>query len=105
SVYWISFDRRGATLPLMTTDRVILRRWRESDREPFARLNADARVMEFMPDILSEQESNLLADRIEAHFPNSTVSAYIRRSFARTGTLLDSLVSACHVQARGYYGR
>jgi RimJ/RimL family protein N-acetyltransferase len=52
----------------MTTERLILRRWRQSDREPFARLNADARVMEFMPGILSEEESNSVAERIETHF-------------------------------------
>ena len=52
----------------MTTERLLLRRWQQSDRELFARLNADARVMEFMPGILSEQESNSVADRIEAHF-------------------------------------
>ena len=61
---------------LMTTDRLILRRWRESDREPFARLNADARVMEFMPGILSVQESNMLADRIEAHFQQHGFGLY-----------------------------
>lgn len=60
----------------MTTDRLILRRWRESDREPFARLNADARVMEFMPGILSVQESNMLADRIEAHFQQHGFGLY-----------------------------
>ena len=47
---------------------MILRRWRESDREPFARLNADVRVMEYMPHVLSREESDALADRIEAHF-------------------------------------
>lgn len=60
----------------MTTDRLILRRWRESDREPFARLNADARVMEFLPGILSVQESNMLADRIEAHFQQHGFGLY-----------------------------
>lgn len=60
----------------MTTDRLILRRWRESDREPFARFNADARVMEFLPGILSVQESNMLADRIEAHFQQHGFGLY-----------------------------
>lgn len=31
--------------PIPTTDRLIFRRWRDSDREPFARMNADPRVM------------------------------------------------------------
>jgi RimJ/RimL family protein N-acetyltransferase len=50
------------------TERLILRHWRESDREPFARLNADPRVMEFMPGVLTEPESGALAGRIEQHF-------------------------------------
>ena len=53
---------------VVTTERLILRHWRESDREPFARLNADPRVMEFMPHVLLKQESDALADRIETHF-------------------------------------
>jgi RimJ/RimL family protein N-acetyltransferase len=52
----------------LMTDRLILRHWRDSDREPFAQLNADPRVMEFMPHVLSREESDSLADRIEAHF-------------------------------------
>jgi len=31
--------------PAISTERLILRRRRESDREPFARLNADREVM------------------------------------------------------------
>lgn len=55
---------------ICTTERLILRRWRHEDREPFARLNADPRVMEFMPSVLSREESDQFADRIEAHFGN-----------------------------------
>lgn len=53
---------------LATTERLILRRWRLSDRVPFSRLNADPRAMEFMPGVLSRAKSDRLADRIEAHF-------------------------------------
>ena len=38
---------------VVSTERLVLRHWRDEDREPFARLNADARVMEFMPGRLS----------------------------------------------------
>jgi RimJ/RimL family protein N-acetyltransferase len=48
--------------------RLRLRRWRLSDREPFAALNADPRVMEHLPAILRREESDALALRIEAHF-------------------------------------
>ena len=52
----------------ITTQRLILRRWREEDREPFARLNCDPAVMEFMPALLTRAESDAMVDRIEAHF-------------------------------------
>jgi RimJ/RimL family protein N-acetyltransferase len=52
----------------MRTDRLLLRRWAPADREPFASLNADARVMEHFPAILSRDESDTLAEQIEAHF-------------------------------------
>jgi RimJ/RimL family protein N-acetyltransferase len=52
----------------LRTERLLLRRWRPEDRDPFARLNADARVVEFLTHALSRQESDALADRIESHF-------------------------------------
>lgn len=51
-----------------TTERLLLRRWRESDRSPFRALNADARVMEFLPAILRPEESDRLMENIERHF-------------------------------------
>ncbi|HXZ12505.1 MAG TPA: GNAT family N-acetyltransferase [Candidatus Sulfotelmatobacter sp.] len=52
----------------ISTERLLLREWREADRQAFAAINADARVMEFMPAPLTRAESDALADRIEAHF-------------------------------------
>jgi RimJ/RimL family protein N-acetyltransferase len=49
------------------TGRLILRKWRNSDRQPFARMNCDPLVMEHFPALLSRQESNALVDRAEAH--------------------------------------
>jgi ribosomal-protein-alanine N-acetyltransferase len=51
----------------LNTERLILRDWRAADRHPFAQMNADPRVMEFMPATLSSSESDSLADRIEHH--------------------------------------
>jgi RimJ/RimL family protein N-acetyltransferase len=48
------------------TGRLRLRAWRDSDREPFAVLNADPRVMEHFPSTLSREQSDALADHIEA---------------------------------------
>ena len=52
----------------LRTERAILRRWTAADRAPFAALNGDPRVMEHFPAPLSADESNALADQIEAHF-------------------------------------
>lgn len=52
----------------LRTARLLLRRWLPSDREPFAALNADPRVMERFPALLSPEESDALSARIEAHF-------------------------------------
>ena len=52
----------------LRTDRLLLRRWREADREPFAAMNADPVVMEHFPSPLSREQSDALVDRIEAHF-------------------------------------
>src|SRR5215469_1365749 len=54
--------------PILTTHRLILRPWRESDREPFARMNADPRVMEFLATRPSREESDAMVDRIGTHF-------------------------------------
>jgi len=45
------------------TVRLILRSWRESDRPPFAKMNADSAVMEFFPSPLSREESDALVSR------------------------------------------
>jgi RimJ/RimL family protein N-acetyltransferase len=57
-------------LPIMQlrTARLVLRRWRESDRAPFAALNADTEVMEHFPAPMTRADSDLAVDRIEAHF-------------------------------------
>lgn len=52
----------------LRTERLCLRRWRAEDRAPFGKLNSDPRVMEFFPGALSPQESDALAERVEAHF-------------------------------------
>jgi RimJ/RimL family protein N-acetyltransferase len=50
------------------TERLLLRRWRESDRLPFQKMNADPRVMEFMPEPLEPAASDALMARAEEHF-------------------------------------
>ena len=55
-----------ATPHELRTPRLLLRHWRPADRAPFAALNADPRVMEYFPSVLSREESDRLAARIEA---------------------------------------
>ncbi|MEM1399417.1 MAG: GNAT family N-acetyltransferase [Pseudomonadota bacterium] len=52
----------------LETERLILRHWRDSDREPFAALNADARVMEHFPSVKSRAESDGQVTRFAKHF-------------------------------------
>jgi RimJ/RimL family protein N-acetyltransferase len=47
----------------MLTERLLLRAWQESDRAPFAALNADPAVMEHFPAPLTRSESDALIDR------------------------------------------
>lgn len=50
--------------PELRTRRLLLRPWRESDRETFAALNSDPIVMEHFPSTLTREESDLLVDRV-----------------------------------------
>ena len=61
---------------MIATERLLLRNWERRDREPFARLNFDARVMEFLPARLSRAESDFMVDRIESHFGKYGLGLY-----------------------------
>jgi RimJ/RimL family protein N-acetyltransferase len=50
---------------VLTTARLELRPWRDSDREPFAALNADPEVMRFMPERLERAASDALLDAVQ----------------------------------------
>ena len=49
----------------LRTDRLILRRWRPEDVEPFAALNADPRVMEYYPATLTRSQTEAMIAEIE----------------------------------------
>jgi RimJ/RimL family protein N-acetyltransferase len=48
----------------LTTDRLLLRQWKDSDYEPFAALNADPAVMEHFPAPMTTEASDGFVDRI-----------------------------------------
>jgi RimJ/RimL family protein N-acetyltransferase len=54
--------------PELRTERLLLRRWRASDRELFARINADPVVMEFFTDLQSREVSDEMIDWFEQEF-------------------------------------
>ena len=56
-----AFDR-------METSRLVMRRWIDDDRAPFAAMNADPEVMRYFPTSLDRAESDALVDRIEEQF-------------------------------------
>jgi RimJ/RimL family protein N-acetyltransferase len=52
----------------LETPRLRLRAWREEDKEPFARMNADPQVMEFFPSVMDRAASDAFVERIRSHF-------------------------------------
>ncbi len=53
---------------LLRTPRLVLRRWREDDRVPFAAMNADPEVVKYLRRPLDRHASDAFIDRIEKGF-------------------------------------
>jgi RimJ/RimL family protein N-acetyltransferase len=52
---------------MIRTPRLLLRQWGAKDREPFAAMGRDPAVMEHFPALLTREESDAAADRVEAY--------------------------------------
>jgi RimJ/RimL family protein N-acetyltransferase len=50
---------------MIETERLILRPWREADREPFAAMNGDPRVGDWLGGAIDRAASDVLMDRIQ----------------------------------------
>lgn len=53
---------------IFESKRLGFRLWSEDDKLPFAKMNSNIEVMEFMPKLLSFDESNEFISRIKNHF-------------------------------------
>jgi hypothetical protein len=58
----------GARFDTIRTERLVMRRWREADREPYAALNADPVVMRYFPATYDRTASDGHVDRMEKLF-------------------------------------
>jgi RimJ/RimL family protein N-acetyltransferase len=52
----------------LSTDRLVLRRWRDTDRDAFHALNVDPEVMATIGPLMSRVESDAFMNRIEMRF-------------------------------------
>ncbi len=62
---------------ILTTDRLRLRHWKDSDIEPFAAMNMDKKVMRFFPKTLSYSETLYFIDRIKLHFEKYNFGLFV----------------------------
>ena len=53
---------------MITTERLVLRRWKPEDFEPFCAMNADEEVMRHFPSTLTPAQTAAGLKRVEAHF-------------------------------------
>ena len=58
----------GCGMGELRTERLLLRRWRESDLEPWAAMNADPEVREYLGDVLTREQSDASVAAFQAEF-------------------------------------
>ncbi len=56
------------SVPNLRTERLLLRRWRETDRDAFHALNSDAAVMATIGPVMSRAESDAFMNRLQERF-------------------------------------
>ena len=86
---------------MLQTPRLLLRSWQESDREPFQRINADPRVMEFFAAPLSPAESDRMIDRVQAHIAQHRFGFFAAELRATGGFI--GFVGMAHVPFEAHF--
>ena len=66
----------ASPVPRLETERLLLREFLDRDREPFAALNADPRVMEHFPHRLTREESDAFVDRMVVRWAEDGVGLW-----------------------------
>lgn len=102
----------------LTTARLLLRQWRESDLDPFAAMSADPEVMRFIGGTTTRQEASAAIERFRTHWREHGFglwAAEIRESGEFAGfiglavpTFLPEVLPAVEVGwrlARAHWGR
>jgi RimJ/RimL family protein N-acetyltransferase len=81
----------------LTTERLLLRRFVDADREPFARLNADPEVTRYLSGPMTRAESDGLIERVRDHWDRWGYGLYAVEVRAEPG--LVGFVGASHHRA------
>ena len=63
-------------IPRLETDRLVLREWLEEDLEPFAAMNGDPAVTEFLSSPLERSASDALVGRIREHWTSDGIGLW-----------------------------
>jgi RimJ/RimL family protein N-acetyltransferase len=61
---------------MITTTRLILREWKDSDLEPYAELNADPKVRQYFPTLLTREESDAEVSRFQQRYEREGFCLY-----------------------------
>src|SRR3954471_2066328 len=62
--------------PILTTPRLILRPWRDSDLAPFAAMGADPNVMRHFPKLLTREETDAAVERFQNQLADQGFSIF-----------------------------
>ncbi len=86
---------------MLETSRLVLRPWEDRDREPFRRMNADPRVMEYFAAPLLPAESDAMIQRIQSHMDRHGFG-FFAAALRDTGELI-GMVGMSHVPFEAHF--